>query len=300
MREEAAALEFELPRARPRVFYYFALTKPRVVSMVLVTTLTGFYMSAGATWDVRVILDLIVGTAVAAGGTLALNQYLERDLDARMYRTRGRPLPAGNLTPAEALWFGIILTICGIGYLYYTVNPLTAALTGAITIVYLLVYTPLKRISSICSVVGAIPGALPPVAGWAAARGTLSAPAWVLFGIMFLWQLPHSLAIAQLYREDYQRAGIRLLPTEDPSCRANARQIVSNSLALLAVAMLPTVMGVAGVTYWAISLGLGLLLLYFGVKLFRTPTAAAAKRVMIASLVYLPVVLIAMLLDKIH
>lgn len=299
MREEAAALEFELPRTRPRAYYYLALTKPRVVAMVLVTTLTGFYMGAGATWEMGVILKLIVGTAVAAGGTLALNQYLERDLDARMIRTRGRPLPGGKLRPAEALWFGLFLTLAGIGYLFFAVNPLTALLTGAITVVYLLAYTPLKRISSICSVVGAVPGALPPVAGWAAARGSLAAPAWVLFGIMFLWQLPHSLAIAQLYREDYQRAGIRLLPTEDPSGRASGRQIVSNSLALVAVAMLPTVMGFAGAAYWTISLALGLILLAAGIKLARNCTTAAARWVMIASLVYLPLVLIAMLLDKI-
>jgi len=279
--------------------YYLALTKPRVLTMVLVATLTGFYLGSSTGLDLGLALGLVVGTALAAGGTLALNQYLERDLDARMERTRTRPLPDGKLYPAQALRFGVTLTIAGFVYLYFAVNGLTTAITAAISIIYLGAYTPLKRRSSLCSVVGAIPGALPPVAGWAAVRGSIDAPACVLFAIMYLWQLPHSLAIAQLYREDYTRAGIRLLATDDPEGGSTARQIVSNSLALLAVAMLPTLLGFAGVTYFVVALALGALFLGSAVQFASEPNAAGARRVMMASLVYLPALLAVMVLDKI-
>lgn len=299
MSSESAVLNLELPRAHGRLADYWELTKPRVVAMVLVTTLCGFYLGAGGVWQAHIIMALLAGSALAAGGTLALNQFMERDLDARMLRTRTRPLPEARLRPGEALWFGLALGLVGIGYLYFAVNPLTAFLTAAISVIYLLIYTPLKRVSSICSVVGAIPGALPPVAGWAAAHGSLDAPAWVMFAIMFLWQLPHSLAIAQLYHEDYSRAGIHLLPTEDPEGGSTARQIVSNSLALLAVALLPTLMGFAGLAYGVIAFALGALMLTCGVRLALKPSLRAARHVMFASLVYLPLVLIAMVLDKI-
>ena len=299
MNQQAAILELGLPRTRPRVMYYLALTKPRVVAMILVTTLTGFYLASAGSIDLRLALALVIGTALAAGGTLALNQYMERDLDARMERTRSRPLPAGLLYPAEALWFGLVMTVGGCGYLYFAVNGLAAATTAAISVLYLGAYTPLKRVSSICSVVGAIPGALPPVAGWAAVRGTIDTPAWVLFAIMYLWQLPHSLAIAQLYCEDYRRAGIHLLATDDPHGGSTSRQVISNTLALLAVAMLPTLLGFAGITYFVAALALGSMLLTSGIKLASDPSAAGARRMMLASLAYLPALLLVMVLDKI-
>ena len=247
-----ATLEIELTRSRPRALYYLALTKPRVLTMILAATLTGFYLGSAGRLDLRLALNLVIGTAMAAGGTLALNQYLERDLDARMDRTRSRPLPAGNLYPVQALWFGGVLIIAGFAHLYFAVGGLCAAVTAAITVSYLAAYTPLKRVSSLCTVVGAVPGALPPVAGWAAVRGSIDMPACVLFAIIYLWQLPHTLAIAQLYREDFQRAGIHLLATDDPRGGATARQMIMNTLALMAVAMLPTVLHFAGLTYFVV------------------------------------------------
>jgi protoheme IX farnesyltransferase len=279
--------------------YYLALTKPRVLTMVLVATLTGFYFGSAGRLELSLALDLLIGTAMAAGGTLALNQYLERDLDARMERTRSRPLPAGNLYPAQALWFGAALAVAGFTYLYITVNGLAAAVTAAITLSYLAAYTPLKRTSSLCTLVGAIPGALPPVAGWAAVRGAIDAPAWVLFAIMYLWQLPHTLAIAQLYREDFQRAGIHLLATDDPEGGATARQMIINTLALMAVALLPTLLHFAGLTYFVVAIALGALMLSRAIQFASRPGAAGARRVLVASLIYLPGLLLVMVLDKI-
>ena len=191
---------------------FFALTRPRVVLMVMITTLVGFYLASVGTPDYLRLIQTLLGLGFAAGGTLALNQYLERDLDARMERTRLRPLPDGRLRPRQALIFGIAITGGGLLHLAIFVNPLSALVTAISVGSYLFVYTPLKRKTSLCSIVGAVPGALPPVIGWGAARGELGLEAWVLFGILFFWQIPHSLAIARLYREDYARAGIRVLP----------------------------------------------------------------------------------------
>jgi protoheme IX farnesyltransferase len=293
-----ATLELELARTRPRALYYLALTKPRVLTMILAATLTGFYLGSVGRLDLRLALSLIIGTAMAAGGTLALNQYLERDLDARMERTRTRPLPAGNLYPSEALWFGAALIVAGFAYLYFAVGVVATAVTAAITLSYLVAYTPLKRVSSLCTVVGAVPGALPPVAGWAAARGTLDPPAWVLFAIIYLWQLPHTLAIAQLYRADFQRAGIHLLATDDPDGGATARQMIINTLALMAVALLPALLHFAGLTYFVVAIALGLLMLGSTIQFASKPGAAAARRVLMASLIYLPLLLLVMVLDK--
>ncbi len=279
--------------------YYLALVKPRVLTMVLVATLTGFYLGSPGHLDLRLALALMIGTAMAAGGTFSLNQYMERDLDARMERTRTRPLPSGNLRPAEALWFGAALTAAGLAYLYLTVNGAAAAVTATTAIIYLVAYTPLKRVSSLCTAVGAIPGALPPVAGWAAIRGSIDAPAWTLFAIMYLWQLPHTLAIAQLYREDYTAAGIRLLGIEDADGRGTAGQVVINTLALMAVALLPTFLGFAGITYFVVALALGGLLLNSGFQFASKPDKGGARRVMVASLVYLPALLLVMVLDRI-
>src|SRR5262247_2721669 len=194
-----------------------ALTKPRVVVMVLVTTLVGYYVGlSGAPDDAR-MLHLLIGTLLAAGGTLALNQYWERDVDARMERTRTRPLPDGRLSPLEALAFGGAITLLGIGYLAAFVNGLAAVVTSATVVLYLFAYTPLKLRTALCTVVGAVPGALPPVTGWVAAREDLGLGAMLLFGILFLWQLPHTLAIARLYQEDYARAGVQVLPVVDAS-----------------------------------------------------------------------------------
>ena len=277
---------------------YLALTKPRVVAMVLVTTAVGFHLSSAGGPLFLPLLYTLAGTALAAGGTLALNQYMERDLDARMDRTRRRPLPEGRVHPGEALVLGCALLVAGVALLARAGEPLAAAVTAAIAATYLLLYTPLKRVSSLCSLVGAIPGALPPVAGWAAARGTLGPEPWILFAIMFLWQIPHTLAIGRLYRDDYARAGIRVLPVVDRDGRTTGVQAVTNCLALLPVAILPTLVGLAGAIYFLIALVLGLAFLWSAVGLARGGSTADARRLLFASLVYLPVLLAVMALDK--
>ena len=277
---------------------YLALTKPRVVAMVLVTTAVGFHLGSAGGPLFLPLLYTLAGTALAAGGTLALNQYMERDLDARMDRTRRRPLPEGRVHPGEALGLGCALLVAGVALLALAVEPLAAVVTAAIAIIYLLLYTPLKRVSSLCSLVGAIPGALPPVAGWAAARGTLGPEPWILFAIMFLWQIPHSLAIARLYRDDFARAGFRILPVIDPEGASTGRQVVTYCLALLVVGLLPTLIGLAGPVYFIAACVLGLMFLGFGIDLARSYTVAAARRLLFASLVYLPLTFLLMALDK--
>jgi len=284
--------------ARRRAADYLALAKPRVVAMVLVTTSVGFYLASHALTDGLRLLHTLIGTGLAAGGTMALNQWMERDLDARMARTRHRPLPEGRLHAGEALAFGLALLLGGVAWLAAAVNPLSAFITAAIGASYLLVYTPLKRVTPLCSVVGAIPGALPPVAGWAAAAGSLGAEPWILFAIVFLWQIPHTLAIGCIHREDYARAGIRVLPVIDGYGPRTATHALANSLALVPVALLPTLVGLAGVLYGAVALLLGLGMAWTALGLFRRRSPADARRLLVASLVYLPVLLAAMALDK--
>jgi protoheme IX farnesyltransferase len=276
----------------------FVLTKPRVVLMVLVTTLVGFYVGSHGSVDYLRVINLLVGTMLAAGGTLALNQYLERDVDARMVRTRMRPLPDGRLQPLEALLFGVLVTVAGMCYVALTVGSLAALVTTATAVLYLFAYTPLKVRSSFCMIVGAVPGALPPVTGWVAARGELGLGAWILFGILFLWQLPHTLAIARLYRDDYARAGVQVLPVVDQDGGSTERHIVLGCLALLAVGLLPTLSGLAGVVYFVGALVLGLVFLGCGVLQALAPSAAAARRVLFASLLYLPALLVLLALDR--
>jgi len=215
-----------------------------------------------------------------------------------MERTRRRPLPEGRLLPAEAFVFGLLLVVVGIGYLATTVNGLAAGTTAMIAAVYLLAYTPLKPLTPLCSLVGAVPGALPPVAGWAAARGTLGLEALILFAIMFLWQIPHTLAIGRVYRDDYARAGVRVLPVVDGDGTATAVHAVTNCLALVPIALLPTLIGLAGPLYFLVALLLGLGFLWAAIRLARTRSAADARRLLFASLIYLPVLLAAMALDK--
>ena len=278
---------------------YFVLAKPRVVVMVMAVTAVGYYLGALGVVDWARLLHLILGTALASGGTLALNAYIERVEDGMMSRTEQRPLPDGRLEPAAARRFGLIAAVIGCSYLLVMVNALCAALIAATTLIYLFGYTPLKRRTSLCTLVGAIPGALPPVVGWVAARGTLVGEVWILFAILFLWQLPHSLAIAWLYREDYTRAGFRLLPVIHPDGGSTGRHIVINNLALLAVGLLPTLVGLAGTLYFVAALVLGLMFLGFGVELAFVRTTAAARRLLLASLVYLPVMFLFMALDKV-
>ncbi len=283
---------------RQRTMDYLALMKPRMVVMILAVTVAGFYMGSTQTPGWMRLLHLLIGVALASGGTLALNQYIERQEDALMPRTQSRPLPGGRLQPLSALWFGLFVTLAGLLYLGLRVNVLASLVTAAITGSYLFWYTPLKRKTSLCSVVGALPGALPPVTGWVAARGTFDSEVWVLFAILFLWQLPHSLAIAWLYREEYARAGFRLLPVLYPDGRSTGRQIVLNCLALLAVGLLPTLIGMTGPVYFVAMLILGLGFLGFGLDLARSRTVESARRLVLVSLVYLPLTFLVMVLDK--
>jgi heme o synthase len=278
---------------------FVALTKPRVVLMVLVTTLMGYDVALTGPADYLRMIHLLIGSLLAAGGTLALNQYRERDLDARMDRTRARPLPAGRLQPLEAWLFGVALTLVGTAYLAALVNPLVALVTLATTILYLFAYTPLKRRTPLCTLVGAVAGALPPVAGWAGARGDVAPGAWVLFAILFLWQLPHTLAIARLYRDDYARAGVRVLPVVDPDGASTERQVVLSCVALVSVSLLPAVAGWTGPIYLAGALVLGLAFSAVGVEQALVPSPRAARHVLLASLIYLPLLLGLMAFDRI-
>jgi protoheme IX farnesyltransferase len=299
MSTEAVALE-SLSGGRKRLAAYFELTKPRVVAMVLLTTLVGFYLGSAEHFDLWLALNTLAGTALAAGGTLALNQYFERRIDALMIRTQHRPLPQGRLTPAEALIFGFVATVAGCAWLWLTANLLAAAVTAAISLLYLFAYTPLKRVSWICHAVGAVPGALPPVAGWAAASGKLGLEPFVLFLIMCLWQLPHSLSIARLYQSDYARAGISMLPLARGRGNPVDQLILIDCVALILAGALPTMLGFAGRVSLMVALALGGMMLFFGLRLARNPDAAtAARRVMFASLFYLPIVFLVIVLDRV-
>jgi len=278
---------------------FIALTKPGLVIMLVLTTCVGFYLGSDGPVDWLRLLHTLAGTALAAGGTLALNQFMERDRDALMRRTRERPLPAGKLRPGQALGFGVSITVAGLVYLALVVNVLSSAVTAAITVTYLFLYTPLKHRTTLSTVFGAVPGALPPVTGWAAARNELGLEAGVLFAILFLWQMPHALALAWLFREDYARAGFQLLPAVDPEGRFTSVQILINCLALTAFSLVPTILGIAGVVYFYTALAAGLGLLAFAIHLTVTRTLASARNLFFASLVFLLVQFSVMAYDKV-
>ena len=278
---------------------FIELVKPRLVVMILITTVAGFYLGAQQTIDWLRCLHTLVGAGLTAAGVLGLNQYLERDVDARMKRTRERPLPGGRMNPLTALLVGALLTGGGMLYLTFIVNMLSGFVISLIVVSYLFLYTPLKRKTSLCTLIGAVPGALPPVVGWVAARGSLTGEAWVLFTILFLWQIPHSLAIAYIYREDYAKAGFRLLPVIHPDGTSTCRQIVVNCVALLGIGLLPTLYNIAGTVYFFTALLAGVGFLAVGIYLARTRSVKAARYLLYASLVYLPLVYITMALDKI-
>ena len=292
------ALDVPAPRVRRRAVDYLELTKPRIVAMILITTAAGFYLGAQGSPDYLVLLHTLIGTALAGGGTLALNQLIERDADALMVRTRTRPLPNGRLLPIDALVFGLLLTIGGLAYLTWASLWRSALVTALITVTYLFMYTPLKQRTSLCGIIGAVPGALPPVIGWAAVRGSIGIEAWILFTIMFLWQVPHSLAIGWLYRDDFAKAKFCLLPVIDPNGKATGRQVVLNCILLFAVGFLPLLVGFAGVGYGIAAFFLGGLFLWYGVSFARSCSSVAARHLLFASLIYLPAILTALALDK--
>ena len=291
------------PPSKQTVFAHRAadfveLIKPRLVVMILITTAAGFYLGA-QTVDWLRCLHTLIGAGLTAAGVLGLNQYLERDVDAQMKRTQERPLPDGRMNPLEALLVGAVLTGGGMLYLTFIVNVLSGFVISLIVVSYLFLYTPLKRKTSLCTLIGAVPGALPPVVGWVAARGSLTGEAWVLFTILFLWQLPHSLAIAYIYREDYAKAGFRLLPVIHPDGASTCRQIVINCVALLGIGLLPALYNIAGSIYFFTALLAGAGFLAVGIYLARSRSVKAARYLLYASLFYLPLVFITMALDKI-
>lgn len=285
--------------ARSRWVDLYELTKPRMNFLVLITTMVGFYVASPAAVDWLLLLNTLIGTALTAAAASVLNQFVERDLDALMPRTRERPLPAGRVAPADALRLGVLLGICGVIYLTLLVNPLTALL-GLLTLTsYVLIYTPLKRHTSLNTVIGAVPGALPPVMGFAAAQGALSPQALALFGVLFFWQMPHFLAIAILYRKDYAAAGFKMLPVIDEDLTLTSRQIVLYAAALIPVSLLPSLLGMAGAVYFTCAVLLGLAFLSFGVSCATSRTRTDARKLFLASVIYLPLLLGVMMFDKI-
>jgi len=277
-----------LPVGRSRSADFVALAKPRLNLLVIASALAGYVMAGGSAHNPVLLVAMLAGTAMVAGGASAFNQVIERVPDSLMRRTRTRPMPDGRLNSSEGLLFAAILSFAGLVLLAAGANLLSAAVALATLISYAAIYTPLKRRSSFSTVIGAIPGALPPVIGWAAATGTLSRGAWVLFGIVFLWQLPHFLAIAWIHREDYARAGFPMLPVIEPDGRSTGRQAVVYAAALLPLSLAPTLIGMAGPVYFAGALVLTLGFLYLSIKFARSRAVADARRLFFGSIIYLP------------
>ncbi len=300
MKATAQTLPIGAFAERSRAAVFSDLIKARLTTLVLLTTLVGFYLGAHAPMDYGLMIRALLGTALLASGAAALNQLFECHQDAQMLRTSTRPLPSGRLRPETVLTFGVACAMGGLLWLALLVNPLTALL-GAITLcAYLFVYTPLKRVTWMNTLVGAIPGALPPVMGWTAARGELSVEGWALFAIVACWQLPHFFAIAWLYREDYALAGFKMLPSVDPDGRRTANQSVAYTLALLAVSVFPFMLNLTGPAYLASALVLGGAYLACAIQFARRITETRARQMFFASIVYLPLLLAALTLDKLR
>jgi heme o synthase len=276
-----------------------ALAKPRLNLLVVVSAVAGYVMAGGEAGNVVRVLCVALGTGLVAGGASAFNQLLERVPDSLMQRTRTRPMPAGRLTTGEALLFASVTASVGLLVLALGANLLSAAVAFATLASYVVIYTPLKRVTSFATVVGAIPGALPAVIGWAAAEGALSRGAWVLFAIMFLWQLPHFLAIAWIYREDYARAGFVMLPVVEPDGGSTARQAVIYAVALLPVSLAPTIVGMTGAIYFGGALVLTLLFVVLAVRFGLSRSGADARRLFFGSITYLPALWMLMIADRI-
>lgn len=287
-----------VPAARPWADL-LTLTKPRVNLLVLVTTIIGFHLGTRTdATDLALLFHTVVGTFLVASGAAAFNQIMERDVDALMRRTMQRPLPDGRVSRSEATWFAAALSVAGVLQLAFGANWLAAGIALATILSYALIYTPLKRVTSLATVVGAVPGALPPVIGWAAARGNVSIEAWTLFAIVFFWQMPHVLAISWLYRDDYARGGIRVLPVEEPDGRSTAFQMVNYAAALVPVSLMPSAVGLTGRVYFAGALVLGLACLVLAVRFARQRTNERARVLFYASLVYLPILWVLMLANR--
>jgi protoheme IX farnesyltransferase len=298
MKATAQSLNEVLPVEKSWFAVYCDLIKARLVFLVLLTTLVGFYLGYRGPVDYLLMFHAVLGTGLVASGAAALNELIEREHDAKMRRTKDRPLPSGRLQPSTVLAFGILCGGAGLVYLGLVVNPLTCLL-GAISFVsYVFIYTPLKRVTWLNTAVGAIPGALPPLMGWTAARGELSAEGWALFAILAFWQLPHFFAIAWIYRDEYAKAGFVMLPVIDPDGHRTARQAVCYTLGLLPVSLSPFVFQMAGPIYLIGALVLGLTFLWYAILFARQLTVPRARQLFYVSILYLPLLLTVMVLDK--
>jgi protoheme IX farnesyltransferase len=283
------------------VLDYWALTKPEITFLITVTTAAGFWMgTATALPDFPWLsfFHALLGTAMVAGGAATLNQLVELPYDARMRRTARRPLVTGRIAPSQSFWFGVALSICGVTYLAISTNPLAACLAALTLHSYLFVYTPLKRRTPLCTLVGALPGAVGPLIGWAAARGRLDAGAWALFAIVFLWQFPHFTPIAWMYRDDYAAAGYLVLPQGERRTRFVMWQTLVAAAALVVVSQIPTLIGLTGFAYFIGALALGVTLLHYSVRFARRRTNFAARQLLLVSILYIPALFGLLMLDK--
>jgi protoheme IX farnesyltransferase len=287
----------QVQRQAGRVADFAELVKARLTLLVLVTTAAGFYLAPPRA-NYLAMFHAVFGAALAAAGAAALNEWWERRLDAAMERTRSRPLPAGRMSATAGLVIGVVLSCAGVVYLNWTTNALAASLTAATIVIYIFAYTPLKRVSTANTLVGAIPGAIPPMIGWAAARGQLDAGAWCLFAIVFLWQMPHFFAIAWMCREDYARAGFQMVATGDESGARSASQAVLFAMLLLLIAGGPTFVGMASPIYLAIEIALSGLFVAAAMRFHRTQMAADARKLFLASIIYLPLLLLTLVFTK--
>jgi heme o synthase len=294
----AAVERHAVAGTRSRTIDFVTLTKPRLNLLVLVTTLGGLYLASPEGVATSLLVHTLVGTALVAGGAAALNQVWERDTDRLMRRTSGRPLPRGRLGVNEGTWFGVLLTSIGLVELTFGANSMAAAVALATSASYVLAYTPLKTRTSLATLVGAVPGALPPVIGWAAATGAVTLPAWVLFGIVFFWQMPHFLAIAWMHRNDYARAGIPLLPVLEPDGRRTGQQALLYAAALWPVSLLPAVVGLADAPYSIVATVLGFIFIGLSALFARDRSMVSARRLFLFSITYLPLLWGALVADR--
>ncbi len=298
---DTAAAEINEPAvtgARTRLAAFIELTKPRIAILLVLTSAAGFYLGSTGGFDYVLFANSMISITLLAFGVATLNQYWERDLDKLMTRTATRPLPRSKVTPTEALVFGILQCVIAEAYLFLLVNPLTAFLGLLVIVGYVLVYTPLKTRTSVSTAIGAIPGALPPLMGWTAAANDITLGAWALFVMQFLWQFPHFMAIAWMYREEYAKAGILMLPVVEPSGRLTMRQIVMFTIMLVPVSLAPFFFGISGPIFLAAASVLGILFLIVSIQAARSKTNEMAKRLLLASVIYLPLLFIFMVADK--
>ena len=295
---DSAAIQITSITNRERVAAFVELTKPRIAFMLVLTSAAGFYVGNRGTFDLVLFANAMIGIVLLAFGVATLNQWLERRTDVLMDRTATRPLPTGKVTPTEALLFGSILCVSAEVYLYFLVNPLTAYLGLSVIVGYVLLYTPLKTRTSASTAIGAIPGAMPPLMGWTSSANEVSIGAWALFAFLFLWQFPHFFAIASMYKEQYAKAGILMLPVIDHSGRLTARQIVLFSIMMVPISLAPFFLGFAGWIYLVAATVLGVWFLAESIRTARVRTPEMARRLMLVSVLYLPIVFAVLVLDK--